>query len=301
MPSYFVQLALLIPAGLSIAAGTGLALAFIRRQRTLESPLVDLQLFRVPAFSTALVTYLLATFATFGVYVFLGQYLQLVLNMSPLEAGLWTLPWTAAFIVGSNLTPRLLRRFSAVTLMAAGLVVTAIGFALLTQVGGPSGFVVLIAGSAIYSLGLSPVFTLTNDIILGNAPPERAGSASAISETSSELGGALGIAILGSIGMAVYRSRVADSIPASLPAADAAGARATLGGALAAARRLPDQAAEGLLGQARAGFTQAFELISAICCVIAILMAVGVFLVLRRGGGSAAVVAGPATPVPGQP
>ena len=287
-------------AGISIGAGTVLALAFVRRQRTLPSPLIDLPLFRVRAFSTALVTYLLATFATFGSYVFLGQYLQLVLGMSPLEAGLWTLPWTGAFIVGSNVTPRLLGRFSAASLMVVGLLVTACGFALLTQITGPWGFAVLIAGSFIYSLGLSPVFTLTNDIILSNAPPERAGSASAISETSSELGGALGIAVLGSIGMAVYRSRVAEFVPSSLPPEQAAGARATLGGALAAAEMLPDQAGEALLGSAREGFTQAFVLVAAICCVIAVLLAIGVFVVLRGDRGRA-VVPGPATPVPEQP
>ena len=182
------------------------ALAFIRRQRTLESPLD-----RPAALPGAGLQHRAGRRTSSRPSRpsgYTSSWLSIsnwCLDMSPLEAGLWTLPWTAAFIVGSNLTPRLLRRFSAVTLMAAGLVVTAIGFALLTQVSGPSGFVVLIAGSAIYSLGLSPVFTLTNDIILGNAPPERAGSASAISETSSELGGALGIAILGSIGMAVYR------------------------------------------------------------------------------------------------
>jgi len=200
-----------------IVAGLGVGLAFLRRQQTLADPLIDLRLFRAPAFSASLITYMLATFVAFGAYVFMAQHLQLVLGLSPLEAGLWTLPWAGAFIVGSNLTSVIARRFRTVSVVVGGLLLTAIGFGVLTQVDGASGLAVLVSGSVVYSLGLAPVFTLTNDMIIGNAPPERAGAASAISETSSELGGALGIAILGSIGTAVYRSAMADAVAHGVP------------------------------------------------------------------------------------
>ncbi len=88
-------------------------------------------------------------------------------------------------------------------------------------------------GFVVYSLGLAPVFTLATDLVVGSAPPERAGAASAISETASEFGGALGIAILGSIGTAIYRADMADSLPAGVPLATAEAARETLGGAVA--------------------------------------------------------------------
>ena len=90
--------------------------------------------------------------------------------------------------------------------------------------------------TVIFSLGLAPVFTLTNDIVIGTALPERAGAASAISETSSELGGALGIALLGSIGAALYRRSMADAVPPGVPPEAAEAARGTLGGALSAPR-----------------------------------------------------------------
>lgn len=283
-----------LPA-VSIVAGLAVGLAFVRRHQTLASPLMDLRLFRARAFSASLTTYMLATFVAFGAYIFMSQYLQLVLGLSPLEAGLWTLPWAGAFIVGSNLTPVIVRRFRPVWVMVAGLVLTAIGFGVLTQVGGGSGLAVLVTGSVVYSLGLAPVFTLTNDIIIGNAPPERAGAASAISETSSELGGALGIAVLGSIGTAVYRSRIAVAVPAgAVPPEAAEAARATLGGAVAVAERLPDQLGAALLGATRDAFTQALEVAAAVSAALMIATAVVTAVLLRnvRAGAKA-------TPQPG--
>ncbi|MGH7536796.1 MAG: MFS transporter [Gemmatimonadales bacterium] len=262
-----------LPA-LSIVAGLAVGIGFVRRQGALAHPLIDLELFRAPAFSASLATYLLATFVAFGVYVFMAQYYQLVLGLSPLEAGLWTLPWAAMFIIGSNLTPVIVRRFDPVSVMVAGLGLSAIGFGILTQVGGASGLAVLVTGSVIYSLGLAPVFTLTNDLIIGNAPPERAGAASGISETSSELGGALGIAILGSIGTAIYRSRVAHAVPSGIPPEASEAARGTLGGALAVAQQLPGQLGADLLGAARDAFTDALVVTAGICAAVVLATAV---------------------------
>jgi MFS transporter, DHA2 family, multidrug resistance protein len=107
-------------------------------------------------------------------------------------------------------------------------------------------------------------------LIVGSAPPERAGAAAAVSETSSELGGALGIAILGSIGTAVYRTEVATAIPPGVPPEAAGAARGTLGGALAVAERLPEQLGAALLGPARDAFTHGMQLTAAICAVIAL-------------------------------
>jgi MFS transporter, DHA2 family, multidrug resistance protein len=294
-----------LPA-LSIASGLGIGVAFVRRQRALAEPLIDLRLFHAPAFSGAVATYMLATFVVFGAYVFTGQYLQLVLGLSPLEAGLWSIPWAAAFIVGSNLTPLILRRFRPVPVMIGGLVLSAAGFGLLTQVGGSAALAVLVVASVIYSLGLAPVFTLANDIVIGSAPPERAGSASAISETSSELGGALGIAMLGSIGTALYRARVSDAIPAGIPADAAEAARGTLGGALAVAEQLPDQLGTALLGLAREAFIGAMQVIGAVAAAAALATAIAAALLFRRAGtGSApglpATEPQPSAALPGGP
>lgn len=246
----------------AIGFGLSVAVVFGRRQLRLESPLVDLRLFRAPGFSAALATYGLSILVLFGGFLFLPQYLQLVLGLSPLVAGIWTLPWAVAFIAGSSLTPPLARRMAPTTLMAAGLAASSIGFLMFAVKGAGTTFAWFAAGTVIFSLGMSPVFTLTTDLIIGTAPPERAGAASALSETSAEMGGALGIALFGSIGVAVYRLAMGDVV-AALPV-DAAAARATLGGAIEAAARLaPDQGAT-LVSAASDAFSQALRLCAAI-------------------------------------
>ena len=270
-----------VPA-LSIVAGGIVGRAFIRRQKTLDDPLIDIELFRLPAFSGSLATYMLATFVAFGSYVFIAQYLQLVLGLTPLHAGLWTLPWTTGFIVGSLLTPVLARNVRPAFLIASGLVVGAAGFVVLTQVDNAPPLVVIVAASIVFSIGFSPAFTLTTDMIMGAAPPEKAGAAAAISETSSELGGALGIAILGSIGTAVYRRSMANAIPRGLSADGVNAARGTLGGALGVAEGLPSTIAFALRDAARGAFTRAMEAGVITCAIVALITAVIVIALLRR-------------------
>ena len=270
-----------VPA-LSIVAGAIVGYAFIRRQKALDNPLINIELFHLPAFSGSLATYMLATFVAFGSYVFIAQYLQLVLGLSPLRAGLWTLPWTTGFIVGSLLTPTLARHVRPAFLIATGLVVGAAGFVMLTQVDNAPPLVVIVTSSIVFSIGFSPAFTLTTDMIMGAAPPEKAGAAAAISETSSELGGALGIAILGSIGTAVYRRSIANVMPRGLSADGVNAARGTLGGALGVAEGLPSTIASALRDAARGAFTRALEAGVVACAIVALLTAIIVIALLRR-------------------
>ncbi len=267
---------------LCIMTGAAIGVAFVRRQRSLAYPLIDLQLFRSPALTASLTTYMLATFVAFGAYVFTAQYLQLVLGLSPLVAGLWTLPGIGAFIIGSNLTAVMVRRLRPVSVLVGGMALAVVGLAILTRVESATGLAAIVTGTFVYSLGLAPAFTLTNDMIIGNAPPERAGSASAISETGSELGGALGIAILGSLGTAIYRSRVTHAAPGDIPPDVMEAARSTLGGAVAAAEHLPDHLGAALLGPAREAFTDALQLSAAVCATIVVAMAVVAGVLLGR-------------------
>jgi DHA2 family multidrug resistance protein-like MFS transporter len=131
---------------------------------------------------------------------------------------------------------------------------------------------------------MSPVFTLTTDVIVGSAPAERAGAASAVSETSAEFGGALGIAIFGSVGVAVYR---AAELPAGVPAATAAASRATLAGAVAAARELPEPVGIALLDATRAAFLGGLHVCAAVSCAGAIALALFTIATLRRARSAA--------------
>jgi MFS transporter, DHA2 family, multidrug resistance protein len=266
----------------AILVGLAVGVVFVRRQFGLADPMIDPRLFKVPAFSAALATNLLGIFIAVGYFLFVAQYLQLVLGLSPLQAGLWSLPSAAGFIVGSNLAPQILRRVRPAYVIGGGLAMAAVGLGVLTRVGGSADLAILVAASAIVSLGLAPVFTATTNLIVGSAPPERAGAASGISETGSELGGALGIAILGSIGVAIYRGGLADALPAGVPAQAAAAARDTLGGAAAAARQLPADAGAALLAASREAFTTGLQVTAGISAVVAVGIAVLATVMLRE-------------------
>jgi MFS transporter, DHA2 family, multidrug resistance protein len=272
--------------GLAVSAvlvGLVVGAVFVRRQLTLADPMIDLRLFRNRSFNASLATNLLGIFIVVGYFLFVAQYLQLVLGLSPLEAGLWSLPSAFGFIVGSNLAPRILRVVRPAYVVGAGLAMAAIGLGVLTQVGGsPNADLAILAGaSLVISLGLAPVFTATTDLIVGSAPPERAGAASGISETGAELGGALGIALLGSIGVAIYRGRLADALPAAVPAEAAAAARETLGAAVRVASQLPAETGGALLAAARDAFTFGLQLTAGLSAVVAAAMAVAATVLLR--------------------
>jgi MFS transporter, DHA2 family, multidrug resistance protein len=262
---------------------------FVRRQRRLDDPMIDVRLFKLRAFDAALATNFLAIFVAVGYFLFVAQYLQLVLGLSPLEAGLWSLPSAVGFIVGSNLAPRLLRQVRPAYVIGAGLGLAAVGLAVLTQVGGSrdADLAILVGASLLVSLGLAPVFTATTDLIVSSAPPERAGAASGISETGAELGGALGIAILGSIGVAVYRGQLADTLPAGIPDQAAAVARDTLGGAVGVAAQLPGEAGAALVMVAREAFTQGMQLTVTLSAAVAVGVAVMATVLLRQVPASA--------------
>ena len=229
------------PPVLAILAGLALAAAFVHRQGRLADPLIDLELFRAPAFSAALATYTLGFFVNFALLLFVAQYLQSVLGLSPLVAGAWTVPGALGFVAGAMATPQLVKRVRAPFVVSGGLLLAAAGFALLTRLDGE--LALLVTGSVIVSLGLAAVFTLATDLMVGTAPPERAGAASAIAETGSEFGGALGIAVLGLIGTAVYRDQVGVD---------------TLG-------EVSDPA---LLATARDAFTQGFQVTAAVSTAV---------------------------------
>lgn len=270
------------PPALSILAGVAIGALFVRRQRSLAHPLIDLGLFRIPQFSASLATNILGFFAAFASFLFTGQYLQLVIGLSPLEAGLWSLPSAVGFIAGSMLTPTAVGKVRPAYLMAAGLLLAGCGFGALAFAGGGPALAIVVTGSILFSLGLAPVFTLTTDLTVGAAPPERAGSASAMAETSSEFGGAAGIAILGSISTAIYRSRMAEGIPDGLSPEAAEAARDTIGSAVAAAHRHAGVIGDGLLTTAREAFTLAFQTVSAFSAVVMVGVAIMVVILLRK-------------------
>jgi DHA2 family multidrug resistance protein-like MFS transporter len=246
-----------------------LGVAFVRRQRSLADPLIDLRMFTRRSFSAALATNAIAVSVVFGCYMLITQHLQLALGMSPLRAGTWMLPSMAGFTVGSMVAPLIARRVRPALVIAGGLVLASGGFLAMSQYPGIEGIVL---GSISFSLGLAPVLALGTGIIVGSAPAERAGAASGIAETSSELGGALGIALFGSFATVIYRSHLGADVPAGSD---------TLAGAVAIAAKLPGDRAARLLATSRHAFQHAFELSASAGAAVLLATAVLVVAVAR--------------------
>lgn len=260
-------------AFVSILCGLLLGYLFIKRQQTLLNPFLDLTVFKTPAFSISLGVYMFSTFILFGMFFFIAQYLQLVVGLSPLQAGFWTLPSFAGFILGSMSSPGLSRKFQPKYLIIFGLLLASFGFALLIWVG--SNDLVIVATSlALFSFGIAPVFTLSTDMIVGSAPPESAGMAASLAETASELGGALGIAILGSVGSYVYLKEVNSLFGLS------AKSTGTFGGDVAyAANAFHNQT---LLNLARDAFALSLNWVGGLCTIIALVLSCICFIGIKR-------------------
>ena len=268
----------------AILAGVLIGIAFFRRQARLADPLIDVTLFRKRTFAAALGANIAGPFIVIGVFLFLAQYLQLVLGMGPLEAGLWLAPSGMVFAVGSLAAAPLVRVFSPARILTAGFLLSAVGFVILTWIESAEGPELALVAMLVFSAGIAPLGTITTDLILGAAPPERAGAASAISETSFEFGGALGIAVLGSVVTAAYRTAMDRADLDGLPALAVAEAKDTLGGAIAVAETLSADRGAVLLETARDAFVHAFAVSAGISALLSFAAALMAAAFLRGAG-----------------
>jgi MFS transporter, DHA2 family, multidrug resistance protein len=262
----------------AIGGGLALGAVFVRLQLRSADPLLDMRLFGSPVFSVALAGMFLNTMLPGGTMVLITQHLQLVQGLSPLHAALWMIPAMAASILGFQVSPLLARRLRPAPLIAAGMLLSVAGLVVLTRVAAEGGLAALLAGFALFNLGSGPLLTLGTHLVIGSAPPEKAGSAGAISQTSNELGFALGIAVLGSVATAIYRHEIAGAIPAGTPAAVAAAAGDSLAAAVTLLSGAPGSA---LLAAARVAFTDGLHAAAAISAVALLAVAVAVLIVLR--------------------
>jgi MFS transporter, DHA2 family, multidrug resistance protein len=270
------------PALLAIAAGVAVAVVFVRRQARMADPLVDVALFRDSAFSVALGTYVVAVVASAGLGFLAVQYLQVVLGLRPFAAALWQLPAVAGTMLGIGLTTALARSVRPVVVAGTGLLVAAAGFLLLTGVGVDTAPVVAMACYAVVTIGTGMVMPLAIDLVVGTAPPHRAGAVAGLGEAGAEFGGALGIAVLGSIVAAVYADQVHDALPAGLPPGAAEAATETLGGAVAVAGGLPGPLGTAVRDAAERAFTAGFTAAAAAAAALLVLAAAVVIVRLGR-------------------
>lgn len=265
-----------------LVAGFVLGTVFVLRQQRLTDPLIDLRLFGNVRFSGSLVALMVAMLAMGGLFLLLAQYLQLVLGLSAFEAGLWTVPQAAAMVVAAGVVSALAPRVRPAYLMAVGLVIAMVGYAIFTQLSGADDLALIVTGMVVFSLGLSPMFVLGLDLIVGAVDPARAGAASAISETGQELSAALGVAVIGSIGTAVYRGQMSEQLPDGLPTEVAHAAEDTLAGALHVAAALPEALGTELSTIARQAYTHALQVNSFVAIGLTAAAAALVMVLLRH-------------------
>ena len=269
---------------LYLTVGVGSGILFVRRARARlaagEEPLLDVSLFASPVLRASALANATTMFALTGLLFFSAQFLLLVRGLSPIDAGMVLLPGFLVTIIAGLLAARLGRVFPLRVLVPTGLGLAAIGFLLCTLLGGPTSVGLLVVASVLIGGGIGLSETITNDAILSAAPPERAGSASAVSETAYEIGAVLGTAVLGGVLTAVYRAVV--QVPFGASPADAHAAGETLGGAVATAARLPGAEGVALLESARAAFVTAIDVAALVGAGALVAVALVVLLGLRN-------------------
>ena len=262
----FAHDGLTVVAIAALVGGLAAGWLFIGRQRTLATPLIDVGLFRRPAFTWAIAATVLAIFALAGLLYFFSQYLQLVRGYSTLRAGLTELPASLASIVVVAVVAAVVRRLGNGWALGSGLLVAAVGLVVVALGESYGGIVVIGVGLLVIGAGIGLAFTVSTGAVLGAVPADRAGAASAISETGLELGVALGIAVLGTIQDVGYRLLLGPA-PSSLPQRVAEAAEQSLA-TLAGAIDLSNPGQAELMVQAREAFTCAMQATAVIAAVI---------------------------------
>ncbi len=272
---------------IAAVAGVSALTMFVRRQLRLPHPLIDVRLFANPRFSGVVAGNLLSVLGLSGLVFFLSQYFQLVHGYGPLQAGLAELPAAVTATVFGVIAGVLVRHVSHRAVLTTGLALVGVAMAAMmvsllvfTPIAPylPLGIALFVVG-----VGLGLAFTVASDVILASVPKERAGAAAAVSETAYELGMALGIAVLGSIVTAVYRTVV---VAPGVPAAAAAHAHDSLAGAIHAADTLPAGQADVLVDAARTAFTHGLAVASGVGAVLLLASAVAVWILLRSPGAA---------------
>ncbi|TDV54948.1 MFS transporter [Actinophytocola oryzae] len=268
----------LVVLAFGLVAGT----VFVRRQQRLTDPMLDLSLFRNRTFAAALCIILVGAITMGGTFLLISQYLQLVAGLTTAQAGIALVPQAGAVVLGSMVAPRLAKRFRPEFVLGFGMLVAAGGLLLFTQLDDTNGVVFVVLGLSVAAFGMGPQGVLCTEMVVGSVPVHRAGAASAMSETSAEFGIAMGIALFGSVGTAVYR----DELPATAS----------------------DQVKEGLvnalsagdprmLDAARAAFTSGVHTVAGIAIVIVVVFAVVGMVALRHRPAPVVEVAEERVPV----
>ena len=264
------------------AVGIVMGVLFVRRQLRAQTPMLDMKLFARGSFSGAILVNLLSVIALVGFLYFVSQHLQLVLGLSPMVAGLALVPGMVMMIVAGLAVVPISRRVSPHIVIPAALVFSLAGYLLVAFSTSDHGVAPLIIAFLVLGIGIGAAETISNELILSSAPPEKAGAASAVSETAYELGAVLGTALLGGLITAFYRGALV--IPQGVPAEAAAQASETLAGAYTAAQDLPSALGAALWDAAASAFGSGVFVTSLIGAALVVVAGTIAAITLRPAG-----------------
>ena len=264
-----------------IAGAAVLLAVFSWWERRVPAPLLDVNLFRNMRFTAASLAITLGFFALFGFIFLVTQYLQLVKGYSALQAGVRTLPFAIAMVVAAVSSPKVVQRIGTKLVVAAGLALMAGGFAIASTNDASTSYSVIASAMVLMGFGLGSAAAPATESILASVPREKAGVGSAVNDTTREVGGTLGVAVLGSIMASVYGGRILNALSGTpLPAGLRAAAGDSLAAALQIAGGVDGAAGRGIALAAQDAFVQAFQIGSVVTGAVALVGAVIALLFL---------------------
>ncbi|MGV9212616.1 MFS transporter [Micromonospora sp. RB23] len=275
----------------SIVVGLAVLAWFVRHELRSDHPSLDVRLFKVPRFAAPVAIVGLVFFAAMGVMFFSSFYLQLVRDYSPLQTGLLFLPFAGAQLIFAPRSAAMVRRYGGRAVAAVGLGLTVVALAAFAFIGASTPIWIVLVVFFIQGVGMANIMPPATESIMSALPREKAGVGSAVSNTVRQVAGALGVAVLGSVLSAVYRSDVGDALT-GLPAQAQDAANESISGAYAAAGRL-GPAAPTLISAANDAFVTAMHWAAALSAIVA---ALGMVVVLRWMPGRDALPPASAAP-----
>jgi MFS transporter, DHA2 family, multidrug resistance protein len=264
-----------------VVAVVGL-LGFVMWELRQEHPMLPMDLFRNPAFSIGAGVITFAFFVMFGFFFLMTQFLQFVRGYSPLDSGVATLPLAATLVIVSPRSAAIADKIGSTKVISTGFAFIVAGFAVLTQVDASSPYLMIAVALVLLGIGMGITVAPGTGSIMSAVPLNKAGVGSAVNDTTREVGGALGIAVLGSIANSAYRSNIDSGVLSALPGDAAAAAGESVGAAMQIARGMPGDAGAALAASAGDAFTTAFNTALGSAAVVAAVIGVAVLFIGRR-------------------
>lgn len=265
----------------TFAAAAVLLCCFVLLERRLSQPMLDMKLFRNPRLSMGSGSIGIAFLAMFGCIFLLTQYFQFVRGYSALSAGLRLLPFAAGMMLGAPNSHRLVKRFGVKPVVAAGLALIAVTLCTVLTLSVETPYWILGTEIACMALGFALVMAPSSNEVMSVVPEENAGVGSALNDTVRQVGGALGVAILGSALNSVYSSHMADQV-ARLPAAAAGAAQDSVGAATQIAATIGGPAGSALMHGAAEAFTDGIHVAVAVAAGLAVAGMIAVLIFMPR-------------------